>query len=226
MNVQKTIRKTNVQMMYDTVANNVQKILIGLTILVACATILFGYQLWVVRREKAAQRDFGPLIAQYNMATQEKNPEWTELLKKFEKNYKKHYRSSLLPYYMEFKVSILLQQDKKEEAREVLNGIIADLSIPVMAPLLKMESALIALDLADAEVQKEGEEMLKKLAYDPMNKFRDTALFYLGRYYWSINQISAARDVWQQLVDEQRDEKIAPSPWVEHVENYLKLTIV
>ena len=64
------------------------------------------------------------------------------------------------------------------------------------------------------------------LAQNKDNMFRDSAQYYLGRYYWAHNQIDDARAVWQQLVDEQRDEKMAPSPWVNQVQEQLELMIV
>lgn len=205
---------------------NIKHVFTGLIIAVVCATLFFTHYVYVGWREKSAQRDFGPLLIQYNMMSREKDPQWSPLLEEFEKNYKKHSRSALLPYYMEFKAHILLQQDKKEEALVCLDRILADVQLSSLSPLLQMERALILLDSADSAMRNEGEENLKKLAFDKNNQFNDSALFYLGRYYWSANKVEQAQNTWQQLVDEQRDEKLSPSPWLEQAKEYLKVKIV
>lgn len=96
---------------------------------------------------------------------------------------------------------------------------------PVIS-LYKIEQALIQMDSADQTIQTIGLNALTELAEDTNNIYRDSAQFYLGRYYWAMDNITAARKVWQQLVDEQRDEKLAPSPWVSFVQDKLNTIIV
>ena len=192
----------------------------------ALAVFSFAYKLWSAKRERAAQYDFSALMTEYETMSQDKNPEWEALLKKFEKNYEKHSGSALLPYYLSYKVKILLNQDKKEEALAELNKIITDIPGSPLLSLYQMERALIQLDSADEAIKTAGLDALKNLATDINNKNRDSAQFYLGRYYWAMNDIDAARNIWQQLVDEQHDEKLAPSPWVGFVQDKLNITIV
>jgi len=158
---------------------------------------------------------------EYNQAKQEKDYDWQALLNKFESGYQKHSRSSLLPYYKDYAVNILLQQNKKDEALVLLDTILSDTQASPMLPLYEMERALIVLDMPDADMQKKGEDALIALANDTSNQFHDTAQFYLGRYYWAHDNVAAARQVWQKLVDEQADEKVAPSPWAQQVKGYL-----
>ena len=165
-------------------------------------------------------------MTEYEIMSQDKNPEWDALLQKFEKNYEKHSNSSLLPYYLGYKVRILLHQNKKDEALATLDTVIADISGSPILPLYQMEQALMQLDSADEALKTTGLDALKKLAQDTSNAYRDSAQFYLGRYYWATNDIDAARAIWQQLVDEQHDEKLAPSPWVQYVQDKLNTTIV
>jgi hypothetical protein len=194
--------------------------------LVVFGVTFFAYRLWSIRREQAAQYDFSALMTEYETVSQDENPEWDVLLNKFEKNYEKHSRSSLLPYYLSYKVRILLHQSKRDEALTVLDSMIADMPGSPILSLYQMEKALIQLDSNDETAQNGGLDTLKKLAHDQHNTYRDSAQFYLGRYYWAIDEIDAARTVWQELVDEQRDEKLAPSPWVHHVKDKLNITIV
>jgi predicted negative regulator of RcsB-dependent stress response len=197
-----------------------------LSVLAVLVGLFFSYRLWVAKREQAAQYDFSALIAEYDAMSREKNPQWAPLLEKFEKNYEKHSSSSLLPYYQGYKVNILLKQGDKSAALTTLDSMITNMQSSPIVALYEMERALIKLDSADAEMNAIGLTSLKILAEDSNNIFRDSAQFYLGRYYWATDQIDLARTVWQQLVDEQRDEKIAASPWVNQVQELLKLTIV
>jgi tetratricopeptide (TPR) repeat protein len=201
-----------------------------LIILCACIFLfgsgLFFYQLWSTMNEKAAQYDFSALMTEYETMLQDKDPEWSLLLDKIEKNIQKHARSSMLPYYTSYKVRILLHQNKKDEALVALDGLISDVVGSPIRGLYEMERALIQLDSADENIQKTGLDALQKLAQDTHNMHRDTAQFYLGRYYWSMDDVDAARAIWQQLVDEQHDEKLAPSPWISYVQDKLNITIV
>lgn len=198
--------------------------------MVACCAalfvgMLFAHKLWMIQRKRSAQYDFSALMTEYETMSREKDPQWSALLEKFENNYTKHASSSLLPYYLGYKVQILLAQDKREEALAALNTMITDMVGSPVTALYKMEHALLQLDDVNAEINSAGLEALKTLAHDTDNMFRDSAQYYLGRYYWANNQIDDARLVWQQLVDEQRDEKIAPSPWASQVQEQLALTI-
>lgn len=188
--------------------------------------MFFSYKLWITKKEQSAQYDFSSLITEYDSMLGEKNPQWSSLLDKFKTNYEKHARSSLLPYYQGYAVNILLKSGDRDAALTLLDDMIRDMKRSPVVALYEMKKALIQLDSADIGLQNTGLESLKNLATDMSNIFRDSAQFYLGRYYWATNQIELARSIWQQLIDEQRDEKIAGSPWVNHVQELLKLTIV
>jgi|SRR5438477_6700176 len=222
------IQKTN--SVFGTISRTIQAQSKPLSIVFFCALALvassFAYKLWSAKRERAAQYDFSALMTEYETMSQDKNPEWDVLLQKFEKNYEKHSSSSLLPNYLSYKVRILLNQGKREQALATLDTIIAAVPGSVMLSLYEMERALIQLDSADESVKAIGLNALINLAHDENNKNRDSAQFYLGRYYWAKNDTDAARTIWQQLVDEQHDEKLAPSPWLHYVQDKLNITVV
>jgi predicted negative regulator of RcsB-dependent stress response len=188
--------------------------------------IFFVHKFWVINREQSAQYDFAALMTEFETVSRDKDPQWSALLEKFETQYKNHSNSSLLPYYLGYKVQILLAQDKKDEALLTLDTMIKDMPGSPIIALYEMERALIQLDVVDAKLNEVGLETLKALAQNKDNIYRDSAQYYLGRYCWAHNQIADARAIWQQLVDEQRDEKMSPSPWVQEVQQQLALTIV
>ena len=101
--------------------------------------------------------------------------------------------------------------------------MIRDLTTSPILPLYQTEQALIQLDMPNDDIRNRGLQSLKTLASDQTNIYRDTAQFYLGRYYWAIDDIESAQNIWQQLIDEQHDEKMAPSPWVQFIQDKLNL---
>lgn len=224
------IQRTTSSSIFSTISNTISAQSKPLSLIFAFFVFLvmafFAHKLWVVRREQAVQYDFSSLMTEYETMLHEKDPEWSVLLEKFEQNYKKHANSFLLPYYLGYKVRILLNQNKKDEALATLDKMIVDMPGSPILSLYQMERALMQLDNTDDAVKVTGLETLKKLSQDSNNKFRDSAQYYLGRYYWAMNQVDLAREVWQQLVDEQHDEIMSPSPWVSHVQDKLTLTIV
>ncbi len=224
------MQKVKTNSIFGTIFNTLRAQSKPLSIVLLCLAGLFilscAYSFWSAQKDRAAQYDFSVLMTEYETISQDKNPAWSTLLEKFEKNYQKHAGSSLLPYYLNYKVRILLHQDKRDEALEVLNTIIASKSGSPMLSLYHIERALIQLDGNDDEQRKLGLNALQILAQDKSNQYRDSAQFYLGRYYWAMNDIDGARQVWQQLVDDQRDEKMSPSPWVSYVQDKLNITIV
>jgi|SRR5579872_695772 len=225
MVTQRTASKSFSHKLYNVMNKNARHvaIVVGLIAFFVSAALL--YMLWMNEQNKSAQRYFGSLVMEYNQAKQNKDFDWQALLKKFESGYKKHSGSSLLPYYKGYGVQILLQQNKQDDAVALLDTIISDTQASPMLSLYQIERALVALDMENADQQKKAEESLIALANDKSNQFHDTALFYLGRYYWANNNIVAAREVWQKLLAEQADEKVAPSPWAQQVKEYLTVSI-
>jgi len=224
--VTQRINKGFFDKLYIAMMKNARHVLLIIGLILFFISVACGYMLWMNEQNKAAQRYFGLLIMEYNQVKQEQDFDWQNLLTKFEKGFDKHSRSSLLPYYKDYAVNILLKQNKKNEALALLDSIILDTQASPLSSLYKMERAIMALDMPEADMKQLAEDSLMALADDQSNQFRDSALFYLGRYYWEKNNIPLARKTWQKLVDEQKDEKVAPSPWADQVKDYLSLIIV
>lgn len=225
MVTQKAAGKNFFMRLYDAIEKNMRhlSLIVGLIIFFISAACV--YMLWMHEQNKSAQKYFGLLIMEYHQAKQEKEFDWQTLLNKFTQGFEKHSSASLLPYYKDYAANILLIQNKKEEALALLDTIVSETQASPLSQLYTMERALVALDMNDEAIQKQGESALQALAKDNTNQFSDTALFYLGRYYWTHDNVVEARRVWQTLVDAQKDEKVAPSPWAQQVKEYLSLVI-
>lgn len=226
MATQKIVKKSLFDSIADVVIKNNQKITVMFGVALVCAVLFMGNKLWVTHQNKSAQGYFGVLVMEYNQALNEKNADWDALRTKFEKGFADYSGSSLVPYYKSYVVTMLLQQNKVDEAVALLDTIISDAQSSSMASLYGIERALIDLDSADSDQQKKGEQTLRVLADSTVNQFADMAQFYLGRYYWANDQLAQAREVWEKLIDEQAHEKIAPSPWAQQVKEYVSIKIV
>ena len=120
MAIQNTTRSSVLKTISDFIFTNGKNINKVLALLVLLIVFFFAHRLWVANREQSAQYDFSALMTEYENMSREKDPQWSALLEKFETNYKKHSHSSLLPYYLGYKVQILLAQDKRDEALATL----------------------------------------------------------------------------------------------------------
>jgi len=223
MSIQKTKKSDFFQSFLETIEEQSKPLFLVAALCGLLIASFFAHKMWVTYREKSTQYDFSPLIEEYEAMIQAKDPEWELLLEKFEKQYEKHSSSSLLAYYLGYKVQILLHQHKHEQALAILEKMIRDLTTSPILPLYQTEQALIQLDMPNDDIRNRGLQSLKTLASDQTNIYRDTAQFYLGRYYWAIDDIESAQNIWQQLIDEQHDEKMAPSPWVQFIQDKLNL---
>ncbi|HLJ31519.1 MAG TPA: hypothetical protein VKU36_03725 [Candidatus Babeliales bacterium] len=226
MAIQNSTRSSFLRTVSDFINSNGKHLCMLFSFFALIIGLFFAHKLWVGHREKAAQYDFSILMTEYETLLRDKDAQWSELLEKFEKNYAKHSSSSLLPYYLGYKVQILLHQNRKDEALATLDTMITNLVGSPLLALYEMERALIQLDSDNGELQNAGLKTLQSLATDTDNMHRDSAQYYLGSYYWAHNEVDKAHEMWKQLVSEQRDEKLAPSPWVQQVQQQLSLTAV
>lgn len=81
----------------------------------------------------------------------------------------------------------------------------------------------LLLESADQNEQKEGRQLLEKIASNG-SVVRSAALFALGEYYWTSRDFSQARNYWKQLLQfEQASRGSRLSWWGERAEKRLSL---
>jgi len=200
----------------------VKELLILLCILGGIGSGFLLYRVYVVYREQAAQNALAQYVQEYYQIEDGQQADWQRMAELFQLGSEQQSNSYLAPYFLLFQVEALLRENKKEEALTVMDKLVEKSVHSPLLPLFKTKSALIKLDELDEVVQKSGLEELEELAENKKNKFRDTAQFYLGSYYWVNNSIVQAQKIWQTLVDDQYKEKLAPSPWVDLVKKKLE----
>lgn len=146
---------------------------------------------------------------------------WEEAEIAMRLGYEQNKDSRLAPFFLALQADALLALGHKAQALEVLSRALAELSSssPYYG-LYRTKRALMYMD--DEATREQGLAELEQLKHDKKNKFKDMTLFYLGSYFWSINDNAQARGAWQQLIDEFGSLKdAAASPWVEQARTML-----
>ena len=155
----------------------------------------FGYRWYIVSREQSAQVMFAECLREYEKGVRERQT-WADIQALWAAGYARHTQSSLAPYFKAFEANSALKQDKKAEAVALLDAALS--LVAASSPLYTVyatKRALINIDLGN----EAGLQELEKLAYDKNNIQRDVALYYLGLYHWSKNNIEDAKEAWETL---------------------------
>ena len=143
--------------------------------------------------------------------------EWADIELELKSAYNQIPKSETGAYIKTLEAETLIRQQKVDEALVVLKE--ADKMLSSSNPiyyLCKTKIALISLDSKDEKVKNEGLELLDKLSKNKKNHNRDMALYYVGLYYWTKNDIEKAQSEWKILVDEfifEGDDEKKTSPW-------------
>jgi len=183
----------------------------------------WGYRWWHRQREEGAQKALSEGIYAYQEALQGKDDfAWGNVAMLFNVGHEQHSSSSLAPFFIMFNADALLRQGNRAEAivkfEEAIKTLPKD---SAFLNLYKTKLALVRLDDETSDISEQGLKELNELANNAENSNRDMALYYVGLYYWSQNNIDDAKVVWQKLVDTFKDEKIGASPWVGHAREKL-----
>ena len=205
--------------------NYMVPMVMGIGVLLLGTGIYFGYRWYTVSREQQAQKIFSEYMQDYGLAHKANNAaEWQRIEALFAYGYSTYRSSNIAPYFLAMQADVQLKQGKHNEALATLNSLISALpSSSSMAPVFKTKHALISLDSKDETIRNSGLQELVAVARDTHYGYNDMALFYLGRYYWSQNNVDEAKKIWQELVDMRlSDQTAAPSPWVQEAQQKLK----
>lgn len=196
-----------------------------ITIALLFAAILVGgfvgYRWYRSTQEDAAQLLFAEGMELYQQANAG-SVQWPQVELFFNLGYERHKNSKLAPYFLAFKADALSQQKKNNEAISALSQAIDQMNAKVpFKTMYQTKLALLQMDNTDATMQEKGLQSLKALAEDTANKESDVAQYYLGLYYWTQNDMTQARTIWQQLISSQMSEQHAMSPWAAMAEEKL-----
>jgi hypothetical protein len=121
----------------------------------------------------------------------------------------------------QLRVNALLKHDMHNEAVTVMKEVVNNMSSSPLYDSARVKLALMLLDTTDNK--NDGVKLLSDIGYDQQSANNDSALYYLGQYYWINGKLGKASNTWQHLVDQYKDEHISPSPWVNIVQEKLAL---
>ena len=176
--------------------------------------LFFGYRWYVVYREREAQA----VLAEYiHKAQTNSNASLAAMESLFQEGAQKQSGSSLEPYFLVFQANTLIKEGKLDDAIGIMEKAITHMSKSnALLPLFEVKHALMQMDSTVSASQQIGLQKLTELARDVKNPYADMASFFLGNYYWSVNNLEEAKKVWQELIEVQRKEQMgAPSPWAQ-----------
>jgi predicted negative regulator of RcsB-dependent stress response len=176
--------------------------------------LFFGYRWYVVYREREAQA----VLADYIYKAQTTpNASLAAMEQLFQEGAQKESSSHLEPYFLVFQANTLVKEGKLDEAIGIMEKAISHMSKDnVLLSLFEVKRALMQMDSTIAETQQAGLTKLTELAHNTANQYADMALYFLGHYYWSVNNLEEAKKIWQELIELQSKEQMgAPSPWVQ-----------
>ncbi len=211
--------------MHTTLFKYGRQILMVFGSIVLVAASFFGYRWYRVSREESAQKQFAQYVQEYKQMQKSETKDWDRIEMLFKLGAQQQSNTDLGPYFLAFQSQILVEKDQKGEALKIMDTMLEKVSSSSpLFTLFKTKRALMRLDMADEAVQNNGLQELTQLARDEKNAYKDMALFYLGRYYWSTSNISEAKKVWQELVDQYKHELLTPSPWAQQVQGMLQQT--
>lgn len=197
-------------------------VLFTVVLFVVAGKVFFLHRWYVGYREQGAQKTLAQSLKEYYKAAQTGSPEdWGAVEALFKLGYEQHANSYIAPYFLAYQADALIYQHKLYDALPVLEQMLA--LLPEKSPLFflfKIKYAQVHIDIP--QYTQTGLQELTELARNDKNPHRDTALFYLGNYYWVHDQTQEAKKVWQELVDSQWQQQMSPSPWIQDVQSKLK----
>ena len=212
----------------DTVSSgkHFKELIVGLTVSAVIVIGIGGYTFYKKQKESAAYSTFYDCMQEYQLAIKNSSL-WTQVEMQCSLGYEQHSNTNVAPYFLVMKSDALLRQEKREEALTVLDNALQ--LLPEMSPLLMLyqtKRGLLALDMNDPTLQKKALVELDQFAHDAKNSNRDLALYYVGLYYWSHDNLDDARRIWQELITQFPEETgLAVSPWAQAAKEKLSQII-
>lgn len=176
-----------------------------------------------ISREENAQRVLSELLTEVDRAYQ--TPElWMELEIDAKTAWRQYKKSRFAPYFLLIQSEALVQQQKNEEALELLDVLLKD--IGNKSPfyyLYKIKAATMRLASADEEQHKQGLKDLEDVAQDTHNTLKDQVMYALASYYQAHDKEEQARQWWERLaqMSDKAMEREKVSPWVRLARAYV-----
>lgn len=182
----------------------------------------YGYRWNNERKEKNAQKMFADCMHDYAKA-QKDSKWWSHAEQLFKLGYEENSSTNLAPYFLVYQADALVHQGKQEEAVRVMDEAMKKMPrSSSVYTLYETKHALMHLDMPAEKDKQAGLTKLIALSKDDQNIFRDQALYYVGLYHWSKNDLMQAKQIWQELAAMQSSARADRSPWAAMAEQKIQ----
>lgn len=237
-NINKSISSYYASLKEQYSARYLREVMIGVVVLTALAGGYFLNKFYVQYREEKAFVALSEVVDSFSQSQRiaqsldlQKDKEkltqaWqnTEML--IDALYKEHINSYLAPYFLVFKSQMVLERDGDlQKAIQLLDDAL--IGIPKnseLGSLYHMKRIKMGFDSHDAAVREKSVHDLIKITQDSNDYAFEEALYLLGVYYLSINDLVKANETFQKLVAGSDKQALLKSPWVKLAQEKLGLT--
>jgi tetratricopeptide (TPR) repeat protein len=188
----------------------------------------YGHRWYRVNQEQSAQQLFSHNVEEFERALEEgKKDDWANVESLFKLGYDQYSHSALAPFFLIYQAQAMLKQGKSTQAFQTIDTAVQQMSADSpLADVYKASIALMRIDSNDKETQEAGISQLQALADTPLSTGFDIASYYLGLYYMTQNNENKAKEIWQKLIDSQKDQpKMGQSPWAKLAQQKLGMEI-
>lgn len=198
----------------DAALHHRKQVLLGLIGVVVLALSIVGYCYYNRSQQAAAHKDFivalryydAPVTGSKTVMTSEvvefatDADKWKNVEEIFKKGYQKHRRTGLGSMFHAYQANALARLGDIDQAIDTLQATIKEITSKEIKDFYILNLALLQLDAKEEVIREAGFEKLVQLAQDDQSNANESALYYLGAYYWDKKDYAQVKNYWQQLM--------------------------
>ena len=197
----------------DMVFGNRKQVIAGIGALLVLAALVVGYSYYNKYAQMRAHKEFMELVRFHESPVTGKTvmsetvvefstdeEKWKKIAEAAKAGYQKNKGSGLASMFRCYQADALAVLGKTDEAIDLLESSVRDVSHTAIKDFYKLKISLIKLDSAKDLVKKEGFAELKKIAENTKHYANESGLYYLGAYFWTQKDFAQAKNYWQQLM--------------------------
>lgn len=215
-----------------------KQVMLGIVGVVVVVLSIIGYSYYSEQMQASAHKDFiramryydAPVTGSKTVMTDDvvefttDAEKWKNVEEVFKKGYQAHRSSGLGSMFHVYQANALARLGEIDQAIEVLNAAIKEIPSKEIRDFYSLTRVLLMLDSKRQAVQEEGFAKLKEIAQDDQNYANESALYYLGSYFWDKKDFGQVKNYWQQfMVKYGLKETKQQSGFAENVRAKLKL---
>lgn len=185
---------------------------------IGIAAIFSGLVWWYFKSERdSAYADLTYLMIDLKAAKENIDTDWFLFENQFLADQVNKNKAKNTIYLPLLHVDLLIQQEKIQEARVLLEQHVSSFSSSPLLSYIKVLHALLLMD-GSKEDQAKGLELLQGIAQNENDYAYEYAVYQLGFYYFIHADLAQAKAIWQPMVDRAIMSDKNKSVWVSRAE--------